>query len=165
MRWFRSIGVTGVVLLVLAAKAWGVSQCAVGCRAQLLMCMETGLVARTACQYDCIANAAPRGFCMRDCSLAYRPVRLACMADAKSCKASCLPAPDLDETCLENCAAQLGSCAGGVRTAAISCLRGCKTASDHLTCTQGCLATAQADGAGCGDDFTTCLGGCALTTP
>jgi len=167
MQSLRFFGVTGGILLVLAAKAWGVSQCVVGCTAQYRMCVETGVVALHASGLECreILDPHAKYDCITGSGDAYRAASLSCRTDAKSCKASCAPAPDVDETCLENCAGQLGSCAGGVLQAALSCVRGCRTAPDYLTCTQGCLAALQADGAPCGDDFTTCLGGCVPPTP
>ena len=167
MRSLRFIPLTGVILFVRAGNASGVSKCAVGCRAQSRMCVQTGKVAWLACVQDCRENADPSAVsdCKRGCAQTFSATRSACTTDAKSCKASCAPAPDLDETCLGSCGIELVSCLGPALQAARACVTDCKTAPDRLTCLQSCLAAAQADDAACGDDFTTCLGACVPPAP
>lgn len=165
MRSLRFTGTTALIVCVLASYAWGVSKCVIGCRAQMSMCGQTALIAQLACRADCSDNADPRA-CRRGCMQTFSATkRDTCVPDAKSCKASCAPGADLDMTCLGSCGTDLQSCLQPVRQAAIACVLGCKSAPDRLTCLQGCLAAAQADGTTCGDDFTTCVGACASPAP
>jgi hypothetical protein len=166
MRSLSFIGVTGMVLFTLAGSAWGMSKCAVGCRAQLRMRFETALVASTVCRLDCRdSDPSTARDCSSGCRGALRDARQTYRIDANGCRDSCAPASDLDESCLEGCATQLQSCAGPVRMTAVSCARACKTAPDRLSCLQACLATAQADDTACGDAFDTCLTDCAPPAP
>ena len=168
MRSYRFIAVTGVILFVLAGNASGVSKCAVGCRAQSKVCLYTAQVARLACVQDCRDNADPGALrdCRRGCRQTFSATKwYTCIPEWKSCKANCAPGPDVDEACLETCGTELTNCLVPVLQAARACVDDCDTAPDRLTCLQGCLASAQADGDACADNYTGCLGTCGPPAP
>jgi hypothetical protein len=170
MRSLHFIGITGGILFVLAGNAWGASKCGVGgCGAQSRMCMETGLLERLVCVGECYVNNAQlsdRIACDHGCAQDFLwGTKPACKGDRASCVANCVPAPDIDMTCVQDCGVQLQGCVGPARFAAFTCAKGCKGASDKLGCFQACLTSAQTDGAACGDAFSTCLAACGPSAP
>jgi len=149
MRSLRFIGVMVAALLVLAGHAWAVGVCVAGCGAQAHVCAQAGRLAQVPCASGCRQNTGlGAGIeCARGCARTASAAVRACATDAKTCKASCAPAPDVDDTCLESCGTALTACLSPTFTA------------------PGVLSTAQANGAGCGDSFTTCVAACPTAAP
>jgi len=151
-------------ILTLHGSASAAQPCPAGCGAQKKACVQTARVAKSTCKQDCRANADPTalGTCMQGCSGTFRSAKTSCQADLVSCLGTCNPPspPGPPNSCLGTCGTDLATCAQGVTTQLKTCVTGCRSASDHLACLQGCGAAAKQGAATCASDFQACQAGC-----
>jgi len=174
--------VAGAAVPILAGGAYAAvglpagtsaAQCVRGCSMQKKECIQTARTTALACKLDCRTNTAPTalGACMKGCSSTFRGTKDTCRADQKTCIAGCTSGTPIggttavDAACLSSCGTDLAACAGGVIATAKTCLGGCRTAPDRLSCLQGCGAAAETGGQTCATEFETCGTSCPPATP
>jgi hypothetical protein len=171
-----TVAAAAIPLLAATAHAAGhgvtagtsAAQCVRGCAIQKKACIQTARATSLTCKQDCRTNSAPQdlGTCMKGCSTTFRSTKDGCNATQKTCIGACHPASGTPESepammsCRGSCGTDLADCAGGVVTAARTCLSGCRSATDRLSCFQGCAADAQSGAEGCGSTFETCGSSC-----
>jgi hypothetical protein len=153
-------------ILAVHGRASAALPCPAGCGGQKKACVQTARVSKLTCKQDCRTNAdhTALGACMQTCSGTFRSAKTTCQADLVSCLDTCNPSsppgPPPPNSCLGTCGTDLATCAKGVVTQARTCVAGCRSASDHLTCLQDCAAAAKQGAATCASDFETCRVGC-----
>jgi hypothetical protein len=142
--------------------------CVVACNMEKKGCISTARVAALACKQDCRQNAAQGqlGACMQACMTTFRSSKDTCRSDQRTCIGGCVPPTagggDLTAatSCFGTCGADLAECVQGVVTTARTCVGDCRTASDRLTCLEGCATGAQTGAETCASDFQTCGSSC-----
>jgi hypothetical protein len=149
--------------LALTARA-NDQPCGAGCGLQMKACLQTAKTGTLSCKMDCRTNSDPNGLgtCMRGCKDTFRSNKTTCRGGLRDCIGSCAPSPN---GCAGDCGQGLATCAQGVVSQAKTCLQGCRTVSDRLSCLQGCASQAQQGAAGCANDFASCLTACGVTPP
>jgi hypothetical protein len=138
--------------------------CVVGCNMQKKGCIQMARGTALACKLNCRQTVAPTqlGSCMQGCMSTFQSSILTCRTNQKTCIAGCVPAMagGGGSSCAGTCGMDLGGCAQGVASGLKTCMTGCRTATDRLTCVQGCLSTAQSGSGMCAMDAATCNAGC-----
>jgi hypothetical protein len=155
------LGLVVALACIPASRAAAAQPCPAGCGVQKNTCLKTGRIAKLACKKDCHTNAGPTalGACMRACVTTSRSAKTSCQGDHVTCLGTCTH-PSPPSSCLGSCGQALGSCAHGVAAQNQICVTGCRTASDHKGCIQGCVVTAKQGAAACAAAFQSCRVNC-----
>lgn len=161
-----ALGLLVIPGILPTSRAAATQACPAGCGLQKKACLQTDRLDKLVCKQDCRANAQPTalGICMRACVTTSRSTKTSCQSDHVTCLGSCKPQSPRPgpppNSCLGTCGQDLAACAQGVVTQARTCVVGCRSASDHLACLQGCAAAAKEGAATCASDFQACQTSC-----
>jgi hypothetical protein len=148
--------------------------CQAGCGLQKKACLQSARTTKLSCNMDCRTNSSPvsLGACKRACTTTFRGSTATCRTDLQNCVSGCQGGSaggaftgstgGTGSVCAGDCGQALGTCAQGVVTGAKACVNGCRTASDRLSCVEGCASAARSGAEQCASDFTSCLGQCGL---
>ncbi|HLK10222.1 MAG TPA: hypothetical protein VKW76_02470 [Candidatus Binatia bacterium] len=150
-------------LLATAGAPAFAQDCPAGCGRENMACLQTARADKLACKQACRSNpSGGMGACMKSCMTGFHAAKAACQDTHGSCTTLCPPPPP-PSSCtgaiLDTCGRELATCAQGVITQVKTCLHGCASAADRLSCFQGCAAQARAGAQACGQQFEACVHG------
>ena len=140
--------------------------CGAGCAVQAKACVRIARTSLLSCKMDCRTSFAGNvvGSCIHGCRDTFRSDRGTCGSGRTACVASCEPSLLAPQPggCFSGCGRAVAACDQGVVTEAQTCVTGCETASDPLTCLRACAAAVKAGGQTCAGDLDSCLAACGV---